>query len=239
MKTLKPWQKWVLAGAGILILAGVGFFVYLRSFRAKPQPPQTTPPTVQVPENTAPSQPTPTTPAPQVSLFYPMSNYPGRITFRWYGKLVTTTEQAEPCGAKFSGYHTADDLETTSAEKNTNVPVFAISDGTIAQIGRVSGYGGLIVLRTTINNQNYTLYYGHIDLSSTNLSSGDTVKAGQKLSNLGAECSLQTDGERKHLHFAIHKGTGIDVRGYVQNLTELANWINPKNFLIQNNATQE
>jgi len=44
---------------------------------------------------------------------------------------------------------------------------------------------------------------------------------------LGKGYSDETDGERKHLHFAIHKGTKIDVRGYVQTKGELQDWLNP------------
>lgn len=163
--------------------------------------------------------------------FLPITDYEKRLTFRWFGKFVVSTEKATPCGASFSGYHDGDDLEILENETNSQVPVVAISDGTVASISTVSGYGGLLVLNTNISDSDYTLYYGHIDLGSSNLKTGEAVKAGQFLANLGSECSVQTSGERKHLHFAIHKGKSIDVRGYVPDLNQLANWVNPKEFL--------
>ncbi len=38
----------------------------------------------------------------------------------------------------------------------------------------------------------------------------------------------ETDGERKHLHLGIHKGTVVDLRGYVDSELDLKNWINPE-----------
>ena len=55
-----------------------------------------------------------------------------------------------------------------------------------------------------------------------------SIKAGDIIGYLGQGCSQQTDFERKHLHFAIHKGDSIDVRGYVPTLNELSSWLDPK-----------
>jgi murein DD-endopeptidase MepM/ murein hydrolase activator NlpD len=172
-----------------------------------------------------------------VMLYYPMTNFNNRITFRSFGQLVKPTDTVSPCGAPFSGYHDADDLEVTAAEVNTDVPVYAITDGMVLEVGPVSGYGGLLVLGVTIKRQSYTVYYGHINLGSTTLVAGNSVVAGQRLASLGAQCSAQTDGERKHLHFAIHIGTAIDVRGYVPTLSVLADWVNPKVFLAEDSAS--
>ncbi len=185
--------------------------------------------------NSAPQ--TPQNQVPAATLYYPMTNFVSRIMFRSFGQLVKPTDSVSPCGAPFSGYHDADDLEVTPVEVNEDVPVYAIADGTIREIGPVSGYGGLLVLGVTIKGQAYTVYYGHINLGSTTLVMGSSVKAGQRLASLGAQCSVQTDGERKHLHFAIHIGTGIDVRGYVPTLSELAAWVDPKTFLTENSAS--
>jgi murein DD-endopeptidase MepM/ murein hydrolase activator NlpD len=102
----------------------------------------------------------------------------------------------------------------------------------------VGGYGGLIVLETSVNGEKYTLYYGHIDITNSTLKKDDTIKAGEKLANLSPACSTASGGERKHLHFGIRKGTTIDIRGYVPNKIELSNWINPKVFLMQQNAKE-
>ncbi len=172
-----------------------------------------------------------------IALYYPMTNYESRVLVRSFGQLVRPTDAVSPCGAPFSGYHVADDLEVTINELNEEVAVYAIADGTVRQVGAVSGYGGLLVLETTINGQKYTVYYGHIDLNSTDLRVGDSVGLGQRLALLGAQCSSQTGGERKHLHFAIHKGLIVDVRGYVPNPSTLDSWVNPKTFFIENSAS--
>jgi len=48
---------------------------------------------------------------------------------------------------------------------------------------------------------------------------------------LGDHESAETDGERKHLHFGIHKGSDIDMRGYVAIEEELENWIDPQTVI--------
>lgn len=177
--------------------------------------------------------------APKSAYYYPMSgDYSSRVTFRWFGKLVSAGEVAPDCGQSFSGYHNADDLEVTSTEKQQPVPVYAIANGRIRQISNVNGYGGLLIMEANLEGQPVTLNYGHIDINSASVRVGDTISAGQQLALLGQGCSAQTDGERKHLHFAIHKSTEIDVRGYLPTQVALNSWINPKEFLVGQKANQ-
>jgi hypothetical protein len=42
---------------------------------------------------------------------------------------------------------------------------------------------------------------------------------------LGKGFSSETDNARKHLHLGIHKGKGINYRGYVNTQAELESWI--------------
>lgn len=217
----------------LLLLGGViTWYAYGHKKKANPI---VTPSTIQD------TTPTPTVETPAVSvatLYYPMTNFDGRITFRTFGQFVKPTDVVTPCGAAFSGYHDADDLEITAAEIGADVPVYAISNGVVREVGPVSGYGGLLVLGVTVNGQDYTVYYGHINLGSTTLVAGSSVKAGQKLAIMGTQCSAQTSGERKHLHFAMHKGASVDIRGYVPTLSELAAWVDPRAFLPQNSALE-
>lgn len=163
--------------------------------------------------------------------FYPINNYEGRLTVRWFGKYVSASEKPPTCGRTFVGFHDADDLEIFKGEVNETVPVYAIADSKLIEFSEVAGYGGLLVLEANINGQKYTLNYGHIKLSSVRFQKGDDVPAGAQVAELGQGCSAETDGERKHLHFAIHKGDGVDVRGYLNSEQELASWENPKEFL--------
>lgn len=169
--------------------------------------------------------------------FYPISDYNNRIKYRWYSKQVNANDAVPYCGAQFAGLHNADDLEATEAEQNPEVPVYSISDATVNSISTVSGYGGLIVLSANIENQLYMVYYGHVNLSSSPLAVGQSVKAGDFIANLGKGCTQEAGGERKHLHFSIRKGTAVDVRGYVGSVQEVQNWVNPKEFLEQIKAS--
>lgn len=156
---------------------------------------------------------------------YPLTSFSSRITVRDFGQKISSDDTKKlPCGFPFTGYHTGVDLEIFSSEQNIPVPVHALADGKVIIANNVKGYGGLIVLR----HNTFTSLYGHLDLTSTQIKINDQVKKGQFLANLGAACSIQTDGERKHLHFAIHRGQEVDIRGYVSNLSEISAWIDPK-----------
>ncbi len=171
-------------------------------------------------------------------LFYPMTRYTTRITNRSYAQKITP-EDSKPlaCGDPFEGLHTGDDLEVSSSELEGDSPVYAIADGTVLDVAEVSGYGGLIVTQHTINGQTYTAYYGHISTAKTTIKAKDAVTAGQRITVLGANCSAETSNERKHLHFALHKGSEVDVKGYAS-AAEISEWVNPKELLAQLGAQE-
>jgi len=136
-----------------------------------------------------------------------------------------------PCGDFFDGFHVGDDLEVFPEELSQEVPVFAITDGIVRQHEAVNGYGGLLAIEYTLNGQQVTAYYGHIDVGQSKLEEGDTVTAGKQIAVLGDHCSPETSNERKHLHFSIHNDPEIDVRGYVESTQELEAWTNPRELL--------
>ncbi|KKU92182.1 MAG: Metalloendopeptidase-like protein membrane protein [Microgenomates group bacterium GW2011_GWA1_48_10] len=159
---------------------------------------------------------------------FPLPDYFSRIKVKRFGQLVKATDKFEvACGAEFAGYHTGDDLEVLPEEENTGVAVHAAASGKIRQVGNVSGYGGLVVQSASLAGEELTVYYGHLNVASLKVKAGDGVTAGEVLGYLGKGCSTETSGERKHLHFAIHKGSGIDVRGYVPGKEDLAAWLDP------------
>lgn len=164
--------------------------------------------------------------------YYPISDYAARIEEREYGQYFDASNKVNAsCGKTFVGYHTGDDLETTEAELEVDVPIKAIATGQIVQKGNVGGYGGLVVQETKLNNERVTVYYGHMDLSSVTKKEGESLQAGEVIGNLGDECTAETDFARKHLHFAIRRGDGSDVRGYVPNSGTLSSWLNPLELL--------
>ncbi|MEX0918904.1 MAG: M23 family metallopeptidase [Candidatus Paceibacterota bacterium] len=161
----------------------------------------------------------------------PINNPLSRITKKPFGIYISSTN-SPVSPEKFTGYHTGVDFEIYPTEKDEDVSVRAICGGKILQKHQARGYGGMVVQSCTIDNNSVTIVYGHIKLSSMKIAVGDTLNAGDFLAFLGQEFSVETDGERKHLHLGIHKGSTIDTRGYVQTKDELENWIDIQKFLF-------
>lgn len=172
--------------------------------------------------------------------YFPLSDYFNRIKIRKFSQYFGPNDPkpAMECGRVFVGFHDGDDLEVASSEKNSDVPVKAVVSGKIVQAGHVNGYGGLLIESGELAGEPVTIYYGHVDLGSISKKVGDTVEAGEEIANLGEGCSSETDGERKHLHFAIKKGKDVDVRGYVPSEQVLSNWQNPGELLKRLTASE-
>ena len=154
----------------------------------------------------------------------PLERARERVTKKPFGiKITPQTSPIQP--ERFSGYHTGIDYEIFSDEENSDVAVFAICSGKLLQKRTVSGYGGVLVQSCNLENQQVTVLYGHLKLTSIKQQVGDNLTQGDQLAILGKGFSQETGGERKHLHLGIHKGTAIDVRGYVQTQKELENWL--------------
>jgi murein DD-endopeptidase MepM/ murein hydrolase activator NlpD len=158
--------------------------------------------------------------------FPPLDKSKERVTKKTFGMFVAP--QNSPIQPeRFRGYHTGTDFEIFPEELNTDVSVRAICDGKLIEKKYASGYGGVTVESCQINNEPVTVIYGHLKLSSIAKNTGDEIKSGETLGILGSNKSVETDGERKHLHLGIHKGTNINIKGYVQNQAELSNWLDP------------
>lgn len=167
-------------------------------------------------------------PVPTIAL--PIADFYSRITKKPFGiYITTTTSPIQP--EKFTGYHTGADAETTTAEKDIDIPVFSVVDGTVIFAGHVNGYGGVMIIRATIDTKTYTMLYGHLRISSFIKKVGQTVKLGEKIGVLGTGYSSETDGERKHLHFGIVKGSSINYKGYVKSKSALSAWEDPVAWL--------
>lgn len=171
------------------------------------------------------------------TLVVPVTGFFDRITKKPFGIYITPkTSPIQP--EKFTGYHTGADAETIPAEQATDIPVFSIAVGTVAFVGHVNGYGGVLVIRHSTNGKTVTCLYGHIRLTSVTVKAGESVAAGQKVAVLGTGFTSETDGERRHLHLSLHAGSAIDYRGYVQKKGELSTWLDPVQFLRNSNATE-
>jgi murein DD-endopeptidase MepM/ murein hydrolase activator NlpD len=165
------------------------------------------------------------TPLPnELGLAEPVAGFLDRITKKNFGIYITPdTSPVE--NDKFTGYHTGVDAEFTDTV--IDIPVYAIADGTIVLAKWVNGYGGLIVIRHTINGAPIYALYGHLDEASFPAAGTTLVTRGDQIAVLGDDHSQETDGVRKHIHFAIYTGEKVDYRGYVPNQEDLANWMDP------------
>ncbi len=160
----------------------------------------------------------------------PLDHALDRVTKKPFG-LYVTPKNSPVSPEKFSGYHTGVDFETTVAEANVDIPVFTICGGPLRLKKWATGYGGVAVQQCTLNSQLVTVVYGHLQLASIHAVIGEKLSQGEKLGILGKGNSTETDGERKHLHLGIHKGALINILGYVQNKSQLTNWLDVRKYL--------
>jgi murein DD-endopeptidase MepM/ murein hydrolase activator NlpD len=148
-----------------------------------------------------------------------------------FGKHVTPDDSSFP-PERFNGYHTGTDFEAFPSEEATaKVWVYAACTGSIVGKEWASGYGGVVIQRCKLDGKRVTVLYGHLRIQSVMASKGATLYPGDRIGILGKGYSHETDGERKHLHFAIHKSWNIELRGYVPDPADLSGWIDPMKYL--------
>ncbi len=156
----------------------------------------------------------------------PLDRVGERITKKPFGIFITP-QNSPVKPERFRGFHTGVDFEIFPEELNVDVPVKAICNGTIAEKKYASGYGGLLVQNCELDRSRINVIYGHLKLVSITKNVGDVLAKGEEIGILGKNYSVETNGERKHLHLGIHKGAMVNVLGYVQSQSELSKWINP------------
>lgn len=181
-------------------------------------------------------------PQKKTTWFYPLTKYATRGYLKKFGAFIDEKFYAgreELFPTQYFGYHSGVDLEITPAESSssTEVPVYAVASGKIVFIGEVSGYGGVILEK--LDGTNHTALYGHVKTNDLSIKDGDRVKAGQKLTVLGDAYSVETGGERKHLHFGIYRGTDLYFFGHEATYEDLnLNWVDPTKFLQEKKAVE-
>ena len=163
-------------------------------------------------------------------IFSPLDRSSERITKKKFGDYITwQNSPVQP--ERFSGFHTGVDFEVFANELNSEVKVKAICGGNILLKEYIAGYGGVVVESCVLDNEPVTVLYGHLRLDSINKNIGEDMMPGEILGSLGAAYSQETDGERKHLHLGIHRGSQISVLGYVQSQAELVDWFDPCDYI--------
>lgn len=160
----------------------------------------------------------------------PMDRANERITKKPFGKFVTP-KNSPVSPEKFYGFHTAVDFEIFPEEENVNVAIGAVCSGKLLEKRMATGYGGVAVQSCQLEEIPITVIYGHLKLDSIKTREGDNINVRETLGILGKGYSIETSGERKHLHLGFHKGEKINILGYVSSESELSNWIDPMLFL--------
>lgn len=167
---------------------------------------------------------------PPPPLSAPLDRSGERVTKKPFGIFITP-QNSPVKPEKFRGYHTGTDFEIFPEELNADVPVRAICDGKIAQKKYASGYGGVLVESCELDGAPITVVYGHLKLASIAKKTGDDLAKGEEIGILGKAYSAETNGERKHLHLGVHKGTSINIFGYVPKEADLSEWIDPVKYM--------
>ncbi len=139
----------------------------------------------------------------------------GQLSYKGFGEYFED---------RFSGYHVAIDLEAPA-----DTPVYAVDDGEVVYSGWVSGYGGVMVVRTIMSGRTLLFVHGHLDPSSLR-AIGASVAQGEQLAVLGEE-GEETDGEREHLHFAAYEGEDVRLKGYEASEEAVEDWLNPYDYV--------
>lgn len=149
-----------------------------------------------------------------------------RITKKPFGLYVQPGHSpVDP--ERFAGYHSGVDFEVHEGETASDIVVSALCDGTVVYTNWVKGYGGVLVQSCMLDGEAVTVLYGHLAFDSIPHSRGDDVYRSEFIGTLGKPYSTETDNERAHLHLAVHRGTGTELRGYAQEKEELHDWLDP------------
>ena len=204
----------------IFIIIGAAFVVGLYYFGRHQN---TNPIKSFIPSPTSNLQTATPSPSSTNSLAFPVNDFKARITKKPFGIYITPATSPVQ-SEKFTGYHTEVDVEY--GDVTTDVPVYALAQGTIVYSNWVSGYGGVFMIEIQLNGAPHTVLYGHIRPSSLP-KIGQKVTRGEQLAVLGTGYSTETDGERRHLHFAVLSDNRLDIKGYVQNQSQLSGWLDP------------
>ena len=98
----------------------------------------------------------------------------------------------------------------TDFTPGAGVPTYAIADGVVeSSVVSGAGLGNEVIINHTINGQQVQSVYGHLQMNSSPLRAGDTVKVGDLVGKVGATGT--TTGANMHLEIHVN---GVAVNAY-------------------------
>lgn len=153
----------------------------------------------------------------------PVDDFRMRVTKKPFG-INVTPENSPVQPERFAGFHTGADVEYEDVADD--VSVMSAADGTVLLARVAGGYGGVVAIQHVLDGREVVGIYGHLRPSLLPVV-GKVVTSGEQIGVLGKGGTSETDGERRHLHFGLVKGTMIDLRGYVESESALYEWIDP------------
>lgn len=105
---------------------------------------------------------------------------------------------SSPYGPRGAEFHRGQDF---AAEAGT--PIYSATDGTVVAAGPADGFGNWIVI-DTIDSDGRTVstVYGHMSATGVLVHTGDTVRAGQHIADVGSE----GESSGPHLHLEVVLG---------------------------------
>ncbi len=164
---------------------------------------------------------------------WPLEKGEQREALLKYGMYVTPDPNQNPISPpeRFTGYHTGLDIEIFPEERDSVVPVKTICGGRILYTGTAEGYGGVVIQECTIKGQAVSVLYGHLNPNSFKVSKDQSYPEQTIVGELGRHKTAETGDTRKHLHLGIHKGNHLEFLGYVNDPSELPDFIDPLTLL--------
>ena len=160
----------------------------------------------------------------------PIDRASARVTKKPFGIFITPADSpVQP--ERFTGYHTGTDFELSPEETGHSVTVRAVCTGPMILKLAVKGYGGVAIQQCVLYGEPVTVLYGHLARSSIQAAFRQNLSPGEPIGTLGTGFSKEADGERAHLHFAIHCGDQVEMKGYVQTKEELDGWVDAETVL--------
>jgi len=115
----------------------------------------------------------------------PAGTYTSTDSFGWRTDPVTRAR----------AFHAGSDLAAP-----LGTPIFAVADGVVTFAGQRAGFGNVIIIEHTVAGKRTASYYGHMYDAGIHVAAGETVAAGQHISDVGS--SGKSTGP--HLHMEIH-----------------------------------
>ncbi|WP_433662692.1 peptidoglycan DD-metalloendopeptidase family protein [Nocardia sp. CA-128927] len=109
-----------------------------------------------------------------------------------------TFVQSSPYGPREGEFHRGQDFAAAAG-----TPIYSATDGTVVAAGPADGFGNWIVIDTTDGDGRIvSTVYGHMSAAGVLVHTGDTVRAGQHIADVGSE----GESSGPHLHFEVVPG---------------------------------